>query len=573
MSTARNFVDALPDNAIQCNGPLLYSLEHWVTPNGDFFKVNSTRKIIKLKACGPGKQYYSWAAAKQLLDNGDTIPMNSIEGIYVSNKGAERVLIRALVCYYFVEKKENLNNMRATLIDTNIGIIPENLHWVTAENQRNELASKQRSMVNPENICKIVEEPEDLNTEYIQWNDYYIKKDGTRVLKVNRNNAFKEIAIGTGGDGYKYVMIHTDGKHQQIRMNRLMIKATSGNIDGGKVVDHIDGDITNDSIDNLEVVSNKENSIRGKNSTKIFKVNPQTKEIIESIRCIREYTDSMGDGWCPRALAQRIDTNEQYNEFLWFDESTQDKIYTITDNIISIMDRTGAIRVIRKKINTMLSNNTITESMFPMDCKLSSETLSLIESLDPRGVGDKNMVDDTNNAINTTYPCCKVLSYFGRGDCGQIVLCIRNMLAFIRSRDNLLLPDRKCPLCINCHSDTACRMKFYPDGPEASIPIYSYTAGRKTKTNPDPLLLQHSYLTWRDFMGEGYTNTVFKALRKSIFQASTGSTGARAKCRNLILSMYPPNNNHLDETNPNWILNRRLNCPAMIAMRNYTLEN
>ncbi len=74
-------------------------------------------------------------------------------------------------------------------------------------------------------------------------------------------------------------------------------------------------------------------------------------------------------------------------------------------------------------------------------------------------------------------------------------------------------------------------------------------------------------------MGAGNTNTVFLALRKSIFGVSTGSTNARAKCRNLILSLYPPNNFHLDESSYNWILERRLNCPAMIAMRDYTIDH
>ncbi len=112
-------------------------------------------------------------------------------------------------------------------------------------------------------------------------------------------------------------------------------------------------------------------------------------------------------------------------------------------------------------------------------------------------------------------------------------------------------------------------MKFNPDGPESGIPIYSYTSPRKAPGNDDPSSFQQKYLTWRDFAGHDAKPGVFNSLRDSICGITTGATKARAKCGKLILSMYPPVNNHIDESSTDWILSRRINCTAMVIMKKY----
>ncbi len=485
MSSFRTSVDRIPEDAVQCTGPMLYSLDHWVCPNGDFYKIGTTGRITKMTPCAAGKQYYAFAQAKYITDEGNIEDMIPIEGIYIRNKGACRVLIRVLVCYYFVDKIDNMENMRASLINNEAPLSPDNLHWITSQEQKNKAMTIQRSRVDPTNIYREVQAPEDIDTEYIEWNNYFIKKDGLRVIKLLSNDNFREITIRTSNDGYRNVIIIVDGKSKSIRVNRLLKLATEG-ISGGDVVDHVDGNITNNSIDNLETVSHVENVRRGQNSIRIIKVDAETKEIIEYIRCIKEYTDSLNADYDHRALSQRLDTFSPYNGFLWFNESTQDIIYTITDNRISMMDQANSIHIIREKIEDMLITNKLTERMVPSNNHILSNTIDIFDSLDPRGNGKKDMMDDTNDKIKSNYPCSRLLSYFGKGDNGQIILCMQTLLTYTRSRDNLLLPDRKCPLCVNCHSETACRMKFNPDGAEASIPIYSFTSSRKTKTNQDP---------------------------------------------------------------------------------------
>ena len=155
----RNIVNQIPSNARQCDGPLLYSMDHWIAPNGDFFSVSpKTGKITQLKPSGPKCQYYSFGGAMHLLDNEETQPMEAIEGIFVRNKGSIRVLIRALVCYYFVKKIDNLIGLRADWINPQDPISPENLHWVSKNGQvirrMGDLRSKARTVIS--NITIII---------------------------------------------------------------------------------------------------------------------------------------------------------------------------------------------------------------------------------------------------------------------------------------------------------------------------------------------------------------------------------------------------------------------------------
>ncbi len=574
----RTFINALPNDAVQCNGDILYSLNHWVSPNGDFYKVykttNGNERIQKIADSGPQNAYHSFSDAMMKLDNGEMKKMDKLDGIFVRNATTTRVLTRALICYYFVERKsftELDGIMHADLIDKNGNMIPSNLRWVSKEEQKNNRLDKRRLKVNPKNIWKHVDIPDDLDTAYIEWNNYFVKKDGTRVIKLN-NDKFKEITLNTGSDGYKNITVVVGNISETIRMNRFMLKITTG-ITDDQHVDHIDGDITNNSLDNLEAVSPTENARRGINATSFIKVDPESMKILDEIRCIIEYTKKQGPPYNERALAARLDTFKKYNNFLWFRESSENVIYKIEDDIVKPVDinqiQANAIHAIRERVDQILTNNELTEDMLPIGGPISDDTIALLDTLDPRGVGDIISKNDTNNYIKGHCPCCILLSYYGGSDNGQVVLCTHTMLVFVRSRDNLLQTDRKCPLCTNYHEESATRMKFSPDGPESGIPIYSYTSPRRTNDNEDPSSFKNKYLTWRDFAGHDAKPGVFKSLRDSICEITTGTTGARAKCRNLIISMYPPVNNHINESSTNWILNRRINCTAMVIMKKY----
>lgn len=61
--------------------------------------------------------------------------------------------------------------------------------------------------------------------------------------------------------GYYYINIYINGKHSTPRIHRLVAKAFIPNLENKPQINHIDGDKSNNSINNLEWVTNQENQI------------------------------------------------------------------------------------------------------------------------------------------------------------------------------------------------------------------------------------------------------------------------------------------------------------------------
>jgi hypothetical protein len=83
----------------------------------------------------------------------------------------------------------------------------------------------------------------------VQYRDEVRKKSG-RVLKENTING-----------GYKQVTLQKDGKRKSVLVHRLVAEMFIENFSGLPQVNHKDGDKTNNSVENLEWCSAKENMI------------------------------------------------------------------------------------------------------------------------------------------------------------------------------------------------------------------------------------------------------------------------------------------------------------------------
>jgi len=70
----------------------------------------------------------------------------------------------------------------------------------------------------------------------------------------------------TNPNGYKVVSLYNDKKPSQLSVHRLVAQTFMSIDDDSLVVDHLDDDKTNNSVDNLEWVTSKENSIRACNN-------------------------------------------------------------------------------------------------------------------------------------------------------------------------------------------------------------------------------------------------------------------------------------------------------------------
>lgn len=583
--TAKIFVNTLPEGTIPCDGPLMYDLNRFIAPNGDLYKEQNGR-YLKLKIINNNNiEKFAWENAKQIFPDGSIKDMPYIEAFYSTKKN--QVQRRALFAYYFIKKLPINEIERSTLIDTNLPISITNVKWISKKDQDCHKLNQSRTLVNPENIYKIAE---NVNIdEYIEWNDssYFVKHDGTRVLKKINDNKYKEITIITGSHGYNSVTLHIDGNATCIRINRLIANIHHGlDLESDLVVDHKNGNITDNNPSNLEIVTLKENTIRGSSSSPIIKVDPNTMTIIDNIRSIQEYADNNPEIYF-KTLYRVSYTGELYSRYIWLRKELENILYTVSNSIVTMINPNidACILHIQHKINDLIESNQLNEALLQFDNNkpiVSSELESLINELDPRGTGNEANLNSYNNTIAKDIPCCKILSYHGGTKTSQIILCLKTLLVFKRSADNLKQCDReyenknmKCPIC-DCPITEGVRRKFPIDSPDNGIPIYSYNPAAGNRANGNPLLFQQKYITTLEAIGE-YTPSKLVAIRKCLYglhsKASnlwikqTNGLPKRATAHDLNWSFYPPINNHLSENNPNWILQRRLNSALLQQIR------
>jgi hypothetical protein len=580
------YVKALPENAIPCNGPLMYDMNRHITPDGQLFHVHATTKRIKKINISKQKQW-SWGNAQRLLPDGTSIDMESIDGFYAASNG--RVTPAALMAYYFIEKINPIG-MRVINIHPDNKLHIDYLQWGTRQEQDTIRLNQIRSLVNPDNIYQNVN---DVNLdEYTEWNssNYYIKNDGTDVVTITTTDKIRRVSIIIGNDGYHSVTLHINGIKQVIRMNRLMAAIHHGlNINNPlMVVDHKNRDITNNRPDNLEITTIQENTRRGDSSCEIIKVDPSTMIILEEIRCIREYSDNNPE-YSHKTIYRVKNTGEPYNGFIWLDKSLEGKVFTHDNGVIKLTNWSidNTLEYVRAKIYELIRSQIITENIIPLNDNgsivFTNELNNIIETLDPRGVADSELAYETRNHmnehINGHLPCCKIISIHGKNSANaQLVLCVKTMIVFTRSRDNLNMSIRKCPLC-NRTSD-ATRQRFNFDDPEMSIPVYSYHPAAGNQAKDSPLAFQAEYLNVLSGInsdGTQYKPSKLELIRQSLFGLANESTKSWIKQANgfpkrkvykgLYWSFHPPINDKLDERHPNWILNRRLNCAVMVQLR------
>lgn len=99
--------------------------------------------------------------------------------------------------------------------------------------------------------------------DIIGYSGYKISKDG-RVFSLRRTT-LKKIIPAKQSKGYLYLHLYNDGKSTNELLHRLIYKTFIGEIPDNMFVDHIDRNKSNNSLDNLRLVTASQNSINSNN--------------------------------------------------------------------------------------------------------------------------------------------------------------------------------------------------------------------------------------------------------------------------------------------------------------------
>lgn len=89
-------------------------------------------------------------------------------------------------------------------------------------------------------------------------NEYVVSADGDVFRRLA--DGHRRISPSTNNDGYKTVVLYKSGKPHFKYIHDLVASAWVDNPDGKKLVNHEDGDKSNDSADNLTFATNGENT-------------------------------------------------------------------------------------------------------------------------------------------------------------------------------------------------------------------------------------------------------------------------------------------------------------------------
>ena len=98
--------------------------------------------------------------------------------------------------------------------------------------------------------------------EIVGFEDYLVSKDGQVFSKRNPN---KPLCIWKDNTGYMQVNIRKDKKKYYKRVHRLVAEAFISNPENLPMVNHKDGNKTNNNVDNLEWCTNSQNTQDGYN--------------------------------------------------------------------------------------------------------------------------------------------------------------------------------------------------------------------------------------------------------------------------------------------------------------------
>lgn len=510
-SKIRITIDSLPTNAKACNGPLMYDPSKFITPDMRLFeKTSHGYRELSSKT-----KLWSWCSAKYVKEE------------YLDSDG--RILNECL--------------------DDNGVALPEYLGLMDS------------------------------------YPEFYSKGSGKTTArplvcyyfcgKVNPTD-MRAALINPS------LPIHADNLQWVPQADRVIVRSKRSTTKDTKPEPMASNDSADDEDTKPEPMARK-----GGSANVLYKVDPNNMQILETIPVVSQYVKKNPEMNLNLKKLHRVSsTAKEYAGFIWVKSNMEGKLFS-KDAASRITLLYGSAKdlqfEIQSKINRLCAKGTISEDMISEDgaLRIPNERLeNILLELDTRIHSNHEARMILNDFIRkNSISCSWVISHHGDSNNAQCIICLNTMFVYLRSQSNLKDDLRDCPIC-GIQSDS--RRFIEQHDPINLMPVYSYYPAAGKHTNKTPLALNNSYDSILDVIGQRFSADNIEGIRHSLFGEVGDSTKSwlkdsngfpkRKMFRNHYWSYYPPHMNKLNESNPDWLLKKRLNCASMNLARKTSLE-
>ncbi len=152
---------------------------------------------------------------------------------------------------------------------------------------------------------------------------YYIDNEGNvySTKKTKKPKLLKPQKASQSKKGYFQVALYNENCRRNkkgaligklLYVHRLVWKTFIGKIPKGKEIDHIDGDTSNNSVDNLQTLTRRENLLKYRNREDVYYLRDYRDDMIEAYKKLKSYPKVAKKFGCGKGSVFRVIKNIYY---------------------------------------------------------------------------------------------------------------------------------------------------------------------------------------------------------------------------------------------------------------------